>query len=79
MASSPSPSSPSLNSGSVLQFDRFQSLVDVGFWHRLSSLKLETLGIDQSPITLVGKTLVLFLLLILFPLFYFILVFIVFF
>ncbi|XP_039120849.1 ubiquitin-like modifier-activating enzyme atg7 isoform X1 [Dioscorea cayenensis subsp. rotundata] len=54
MASNPSPSSPSLNSGSVLQFDRFQSLVDVGFWHRLSSLKLETLGIDQSPITLVG-------------------------
>ncbi|KAJ0971757.1 hypothetical protein J5N97_019716 [Dioscorea zingiberensis] len=49
---SPSPSASM--SGSLLQFDRFQSLVDVGFWHRLSVLKLDTLGIDQSPVPLVG-------------------------
>ncbi|KAK3206935.1 hypothetical protein Dsin_020981 [Dipteronia sinensis] len=37
-------------SGSILQFAPFQSSVDEGFWHRLSSLKLNKLGIDDSPI-----------------------------
>ncbi|KAF9610702.1 hypothetical protein IFM89_024141 [Coptis chinensis] len=37
-----------------LQFVLFDSLVDEGFWHRLSSLKLDTLGIDQSPINITG-------------------------
>ncbi|OVA09199.1 UBA/THIF-type NAD/FAD binding fold [Macleaya cordata] len=39
----------------ILQFAPFQSAVDEGFWRRLSSLKLDTLGIDQSPITITGK------------------------
>ncbi|XP_010279100.1 PREDICTED: ubiquitin-like modifier-activating enzyme atg7 [Nelumbo nucifera] len=38
----------------VLQFAPFQSSVDEGFWRRLSSLKLDTLGIDQSPIAITG-------------------------
>ncbi|KAK6932667.1 THIF-type NAD/FAD binding fold [Dillenia turbinata] len=42
------------DNGSVLQFAPFQSLVDEGFWHRLSSLKLNTLGIDDSPISITG-------------------------
>ncbi|XP_015874266.3 ubiquitin-like modifier-activating enzyme atg7 isoform X1 [Ziziphus jujuba] len=40
--------------GSVLQFAPFQSSVDEGFWHRLSSLKLNKLGIDDSPIPITG-------------------------
>ncbi|XP_026412711.1 ubiquitin-like modifier-activating enzyme atg7 isoform X2 [Papaver somniferum] len=43
-------SSPSV----LLQFAPFQSAVDDGFWRRLSSLKLDTLGIDQSPIPITG-------------------------
>ncbi|KAI8534585.1 hypothetical protein RHMOL_Rhmol10G0102100 [Rhododendron molle] len=41
-------------SGSVLQFAPFQSAVDEGFWHRLSSLKLNKFGIDESPIPITG-------------------------
>ncbi|WJZ96520.1 hypothetical protein VitviT2T_015198 [Vitis vinifera] len=41
-------------SGAVLQFAPFQSSVDEGFWHRLSSLKLNKLGIDDSPISITG-------------------------
>ncbi|KAF7119993.1 hypothetical protein RHSIM_Rhsim13G0191000 [Rhododendron simsii] len=41
-------------SGSVLQFAPFQSAVDEGFWHRLSSLKLNKFGIDESPIPISG-------------------------
>ncbi|GMH05504.1 hypothetical protein Nepgr_007344 [Nepenthes gracilis] len=41
-------------SGSILQFAPFQSSVDEGFWHRLSSLKLNQLGIDESPISITG-------------------------
>ncbi|WOK99354.1 hypothetical protein Cni_G08066 [Canna indica] len=40
--------------GRILQFDPLQSLVDEGFWHRFSSLKLDSLGLDQSPIPLTG-------------------------
>lgn len=40
--------------GSVLQFAPFQSAVDEGFWHRLSSLKLNKFGIDDSPIPITG-------------------------
>ncbi|CAK9152601.1 unnamed protein product [Ilex paraguariensis] len=43
-----------LENKSVLQFATFQSAVDEGFWHRLSSLKLNNLGIDDSPIPLAG-------------------------
>ena len=41
----------------VLQFAPFQSAVDEGFWHRLSSLKLNKLGIDESPIPITGMLL----------------------
>lgn len=41
-------------SRSILQFAPFQSSVDEGFWHRLSSLKLDKLGIDDSPIPITG-------------------------
>ncbi|KAF3334964.1 ubiquitin-like modifier-activating enzyme atg7 isoform X1 [Carex littledalei] len=47
---SPSPSSE----GRILQFPPFQSLVDDGFWRRLSALKLDTLRTDQSPIFISG-------------------------
>ncbi|KAF3452098.1 hypothetical protein FNV43_RR08195 [Rhamnella rubrinervis] len=40
--------------GSLLQFAPFQSTVDEGFWHRLCSLKLDKLGIDDSPIPITG-------------------------
>ncbi|KAI4296917.1 hypothetical protein L6164_036834 [Bauhinia variegata] len=40
--------------GSLLQFAPMQSSVDEGFWHRLSSLKLNKLGIDDSPIPITG-------------------------
>ncbi|KAH6829155.1 ThiF family protein [Perilla frutescens var. hirtella] len=39
---------------SILQFAPFQSAVDEGFWHRLSSLKLNKLGIDESSIPITG-------------------------
>lgn len=62
-ASSPASAAPSSSSytasgdpGRILQFDPFQSLVDEGFWHRLSSLKLDSLGLDQSPIPLTGTS-----------------------
>lgn len=45
--------------GSILQFAPFQSAVDEGFWHRLSSLKLNELGIDDSPIPITGLLLLL--------------------
>ncbi|CAH9100522.1 unnamed protein product [Cuscuta epithymum] len=38
----------------ILRFLPFQSLVDAGFWHRLSSLKLNQLGLDDSPIPITG-------------------------
>ncbi|XP_071697488.1 ubiquitin-like modifier-activating enzyme atg7 [Rutidosis leptorrhynchoides] len=38
----------------VLQFAPFQSSVDEGFWHGLSSLKLNKLKIDESPISITG-------------------------
>ncbi|KAL5576554.1 hypothetical protein UlMin_018253 [Ulmus minor] len=41
-------------SSSLLKFAPFQSSVDEGFWHRLSSLKLNKLGIDDSPIPITG-------------------------
>lgn len=45
--------------GSILQFAAFQSAIDEGFWHRLSSLKLNKLGIDDSPIPVTGTLLYL--------------------
>lgn len=41
-------------SESIVVFAQFQSAVDEGFWHRLSSLKLNKLGIDDSPIPITG-------------------------
>lgn len=38
----------------ILQFAPFQSAVDEGFWQRLSSLKLNKLGIDESSIHITG-------------------------
>lgn len=40
--------------GTTLQFGAFQSRVDEGFWHKLSSFKLNKLGIDDSPIPITG-------------------------
>ncbi|KAM0018609.1 putative THIF-type NAD/FAD binding, ubiquitin-like modifier-activating enzyme Atg7 [Helianthus debilis subsp. tardiflorus] len=40
--------------GSILQFATFQSSVDEGFWHGLSSLKLNKLKTDDSPISITG-------------------------
>lgn len=40
--------------GPVLQFAPFQSSVDAGFWHELSSLKLNKLKTDESPISITG-------------------------
>jgi ubiquitin-like modifier-activating enzyme ATG7 len=39
---------------SLLQFMAMESSVDEGFWHRLSSLKLNQLGIDDSPLPIIG-------------------------
>ncbi|WOL00154.1 hypothetical protein Cni_G08867 [Canna indica] len=44
--------------GRILQFELLQSLVDEDFRHRFSSLKLDSLGLDQSPIPLTGPTLI---------------------
>lgn len=57
--SSPPSPPPSSSSGSssepqILRFIAFQSSVDEGFWRKLSSLKLDTLGLDQSPIPITG-------------------------
>ncbi|GJU97036.1 UBP1-associated protein 2C-like protein [Tanacetum coccineum] len=38
--------------GPVLQFAPFQSSVDEGFWHGLSSLKLNKLKTDESPVSI---------------------------
>lgn len=54
MAANSSSSSTSSKPRGILQFAPLQSLVDAGFWRRLSSLKLDTLGIDQSPIDITG-------------------------
>ncbi|CAL5412346.1 unnamed protein product [Camellia sinensis] len=40
--------------GSVLRFAPFQNAVDEGFWHRLSSLKLNLFGSDDSPLSITG-------------------------
>lgn len=40
--------------GPVLQFAPFQSSVDAGFWHELSSMKLNKLKTDESPISISG-------------------------
>ncbi|GJY34934.1 ubiquitin-like modifier-activating enzyme ATG7 [Tanacetum coccineum] len=40
--------------GPVLQFAPFQSSVDEGFWHGLSSLKLNKLKTDESPVSITG-------------------------
>ncbi|PKU72496.1 Ubiquitin-like modifier-activating enzyme atg7 [Dendrobium catenatum] len=58
--SSPPPPPPSSSSDSsserqILRFIPFQSSADEGFWRRLSSLKLDTLGLDQSPIPITGE------------------------
>lgn len=53
-SSSPPPSSSSSNGRGVLQFVALHSLVEEGFWRRLSSLKLDTFGLDESPITITG-------------------------
>jgi len=42
---------------SLLQFMAMESSVDEGFWHRLSSLKLNQLGIDDSPLPIIGFSL----------------------
>lgn len=39
---------------SILLFAPLHSNVDVGFWHSFSSLKLNKLGIDDSPIPITG-------------------------
>jgi hypothetical protein len=44
---------PNINR-SLLQFAPMQSSIDEGFWHKLSSLKLNKLGIDDSPIPIIG-------------------------
>ncbi|CAN8245961.1 unnamed protein product [Cochlearia groenlandica] len=38
----------------ILQFAPLNSSVDEGFWHSFSSLKLDKLGIDDSPISITG-------------------------
>ncbi|KAL5707559.1 Autophagy protein 7 [Ranunculus cassubicifolius] len=38
----------------ICKFALFGSLVDEGFWHKLSSLKLDSIGIDDSPIQITG-------------------------
>ncbi|CAO2823538.1 unnamed protein product [Amaranthus hypochondriacus] len=40
--------------GSILQFAPFQSLIDEGFWHRMSSLKLNQWKTDQSAVSITG-------------------------
>jgi ubiquitin-like modifier-activating enzyme ATG7 len=47
------------SSSTILQFVPFNSLADEGFWHRLSSLKLNKYGIDDSLIPITGNVLYL--------------------
>lgn len=39
---------------SILQFAPLQSSIDEGFWHRLSSLKLNQWGLDESAVPITG-------------------------
>ncbi|KAL1206334.1 Ubiquitin-like modifier-activating enzyme atg7 [Cardamine amara subsp. amara] len=41
-------------SPTILQFAPLNSSVDEGFWHSFSSLKLDKLGIDDSPLSITG-------------------------
>ena len=34
----------------LLQFATFSSMIDPSFWHSLSKLKLNQIGLDESPI-----------------------------
>ena len=43
------------DSGSILQFAPIQSLIDEGFWHRISSLKLNQWKTDQSAVSITGN------------------------
>ncbi|XP_078431565.1 thiF family protein [Wolffia australiana] len=43
-----------LPQGQILRFKLFDSAVDEGFWRKLSSLKLDVLRLDQSPIDITG-------------------------
>ncbi|KAJ6416700.1 hypothetical protein OIU84_002550 [Salix udensis] len=45
----------SSSSSTILQFVPFCSLVDEGFWQRLSYLKLNKHGIGDSPIPITGN------------------------
>ncbi|CAL9231834.1 unnamed protein product [Arabidopsis halleri] len=40
----------------VLQFAPLNSSVYEGFWYSFSSLKLDKLGIDDSPIPITGRS-----------------------
>ncbi|KAL6012098.1 hypothetical protein ACLOJK_002574 [Asimina triloba] len=55
VGSSSSKPSAEKGEGRLLQFAPFQSSVDEGFWHRLSSLKLDKLRLDDSPIEITGN------------------------
>lgn len=41
--------------GSILQFAPLQSSIDEGFWHRLSSLKLNHWKTDESAVSITGN------------------------
>ncbi|KAK9706772.1 hypothetical protein RND81_07G150700 [Saponaria officinalis] len=41
-------------SGSKLEIAPLQSLIDEGFWHKLTNLKLNHWGLDDSPVSLTG-------------------------
>ncbi|KAL9250109.1 Ubiquitin-like modifier-activating enzyme atg7-like protein, partial [Drosera capensis] len=43
-----------VSGSSILAFALFQSSIDEGFWHRLSSLKLNQWGTDESPVPITG-------------------------
>ncbi|KAL9252263.1 Ubiquitin-like modifier-activating enzyme atg7-like protein [Drosera capensis] len=43
-----------VSGSSILAFALFQSSIDEGFWHKLSSLKLNQWGIDESPVPITG-------------------------
>lgn len=45
-----------LGSASILQFAPLQSSIDEGFWHRLSSLKLNLWKTDESAVSISGKS-----------------------
>ncbi|XP_068664271.1 ubiquitin-like modifier-activating enzyme atg7 [Aristolochia californica] len=48
-----SPSS-NLTGGRILRYAQMQSIVQEGFWRKLSSLKLDSLQLDESPIEITG-------------------------